>query len=111
MAHVETTFGEQLTHRRCKLEPAQEICDSRTRTAQRVRDGLMRESELLRQPLYAGRFFERVQVLALDIFDQRGRKRLLIRNLLYQRRHRLQSRHACSAPAAFSRDYFISSRR
>src|ERR1700681_2624239 len=107
MAHIETTFRQQLTHGRGELEQAQEIGYCSTRTAQRISDRLVRKAELLRQPLYASRLFKRVQIFTLDIFDEGGRERLLIRYFLYQCGYRLKACHACGAPAAFARDDFI----
>ena len=66
----------------------------------------MRQTEFVGEPLNTQGLLQRIQVFALDIFDQRNRQRLVIRNIPYHHRHCLQARHARRAPAAFARDNF-----
>ena len=57
------------------------------RTADGIRRLLVRHGKFVDQALQAKRFFKRIEVLALDILDQRHRQRRFVRNLAYQRRH------------------------
>jgi hypothetical protein len=53
------------------LVDEQRLGDGRARLADHLRDLLVRVAELLLQHVQAFRFFERRQVLALDVLDQR----------------------------------------
>ena len=67
----------------------------------------MGHREFIDQALQPLRFFQRVKVFALDVFNQRHRQRGFIRNFTDQRRHFFQSGHLGSTPATFTRDDFV----
>ena len=64
----------------------------------------MRKSELLDQPLQSLRLLEGVQVLALDVLDQRHRERRLIGDVAHERGHFTQARLLRGAPSPFAGD-------
>ena len=57
--------------------------------------------------MQALRFFERVQIFALHVFNQRHRSGSLVRHIAHQHGHLLQTSQACGAEPAFTRDDFI----
>ena len=63
--------------------------------------------EFIDQPLHSLRFLERIEVFALDIFDQRHGQRRLVRNVPNDDRHFAQASHSCSSPAALASDDFV----
>ena len=52
------------------------------------------QAELLGQPLQAARFLERIQVLALDVLDQRHRRRGLVGHVAHEHRHGVEAGQA-----------------
>ena len=66
----------------------------------------MREIELADQPLHTQRFLERVEVLALDVLDQRHRQRLVVWHVADGDRHFHQARHLRRAETALAGDDF-----
>ena len=63
--------------------------------------------ELVGEAPVGERFFDRVQILALDVFDQRHlEQRLLLagRHVAHDDRHAQEAGELCGAPAAFAGD-------
>ena len=61
----------------------------------------MRQIEFTNQPIERTRLFERVQVLALDVLDQRHCHRGLVGNVANDGRNRIEAGHLRGTPAAF----------
>jgi hypothetical protein len=62
---------KQVLHRLRELHQAQQVRHRAARAADRLRHLLVRQPEIVDQPLEALRFFQWIQVFALDILDQR----------------------------------------
>jgi hypothetical protein len=61
-----------------EVAQAQQIRHRAARASNRFRRGVVRHTEFVDQPLQSVRLLERIQVLALDVLDQRERKRRLV---------------------------------
>ena len=70
MAHVEPAGLEMIEHRLRQRQQALQIGDVAARFADKVGDRRLRQVIELAEPLVSARLLDRVQVLALDVFDQ-----------------------------------------
>jgi len=102
MAHVEPPFHQHLLHRRGEVEQPQQVRGGAARAADRRRGLLVREGEFADQPLHALRLLERIEVLALDVLDQRHRQRRLVRHVAHGDRHLGQPGHLPPREAALA---------
>ena len=71
MAHVELSAHQVRLHRFRELAQAQEIADGAARASHGLRGGVVGEAEFGDQAMNAVRLLERVQILALDVLDER----------------------------------------
>src|SRR5690606_36604304 len=90
MTHVDFPLDDHALDLAVEVEQTNEIADGRTRAADRLRDLLMRQRELIGEPLQRVRLVDRVQVLALEVLDQRNGERGLIVELANDDRYRGQ---------------------
>ncbi len=67
----------------------------------------MREIELRDESFQRTRLFERIEVLALNVLDERDRDRCLVGNVPDDGRDLPQPRHLCRPPAALTRDDLV----
>ena len=88
----------------------QRLGDRRARLADDLRDLLVRVAELLLQDVEAFRFFERRQVLALDVLDQRDLELLLVVDVELDGRDLVESRQRRGAEAALAGDDLVAVR-
>ena len=93
-----------------ELEQAQQVRNRGARAADGVRRLLMRDAEFADEPFERARFFERVEVFALDVLDERHRDGGFIGHLANDRRHGGEARDLRGAPAAFAGDDFVALR-
>ncbi len=68
----------------------------------------MREIELPDQAIERPRLFERIEILALDILDQRHRDGRLVRDFTHDRWDLIEPCHLGCAPASFAGDDLVS---
>jgi hypothetical protein len=68
---------------------------------------LVRHAEFLDQALHASRFFEWIQILALDVLDQTHRQRGFVGDLADQHRHDIEPGKLRGAPAALAGDDLV----
>ena len=87
------------------------VGDRRAILADGRRNRLLRHRELLGQPSVGLRFFDGVEVLALDILDERDLEQLIVRHVAHRHRHLQQSRTLRGAPAALAGDDLVAGRR
>ena len=102
VAHVELAALEHLAHQARQLEEPQQIRDRRARPADGVGCIGVREPEFLDEPVQRARLLDGVQVLALNVLDQRHRDGGLVGNVANDGRDRLQARHLRGPPAALA---------
>ena len=70
----------------------------------------MRHLEFSDQAVECASFLERIQILALNVLDQRHGDRCLIGDAPHKRRDVVQSRELCRPPAPLTRDDFVAAR-
>ena len=91
MAHVQIAGHQHLLHRWRQVEQAQQVARRAARPADGLRSLFVSQRELLHQSLQALGFFQRVQVLALDVLDQRHHRCRFVRDLLDEHRYFVQA--------------------
>ena len=72
-----------------------------------VGDLFLRQVKLVGQPAVRVRFFDRVEVLALDVLDQRDRQQPVVWNVADDDRDLEQAGALRGAPAPFARDDLV----
>ena len=102
MSHVELAVAQQLLDGRRELEQPQRVGDGGARASQRLGGFGVRHAELVDQAFQAGRFLEGIQVLALDVLDQRDGERVPVGHVAHQRRHGSRARPG-APPASAAR--------
>ena len=110
MTHLELALLDQRLTSSVQLEQAQQVADGRARTTDGVGGLLVRDVELADEPLQRARLFERVQVLALDVLDQRHRDGRIVRHAADDGRNVVQARDLRGAPATLAGDDFVALR-
>ena len=78
------------------------VRDRRAVLADGLRNLLLRPFQLVGQPAVGARFLDRVEVLALDVFDQRQLQPLFIGNVAHDHRDLQQPGAQRGAPAPFA---------
>ena len=107
MAHLQLSYFDEILHLLVQFEQTHQVGDRRSRTTYRFGRFLVGQTELFGQPRQSARLLERVQVFALDVFDQRHRDSRFVRHIAHQRGNRLQSRQLCGPPATLAGDDFV----
>ncbi|MNM93953.1 hypothetical protein D3C81_1063410 [compost metagenome] len=110
MAHVEVARHQHRLHGIGQVQQAQQVRHRAARTADRLGGLFVRELEFADQPHDALRFLKRVQVLTLDVLDQRHRGGGLVGHVLHEHRHLVQARNLRGAEAAFAGDDLVAVR-
>ena len=107
MAHVQIAGHQHLLHRVGQIEQAQQVAGRTAAAAHGLRRLFVRELEIADQALQTLRFFQRVEVFALDVLDQRHHGCGFVGHFLHQHGHRGQAGQACGAVAAFAGDDLV----
>jgi len=107
VAHLELALLDEGTDLGRQLEQAQQVRDRGARPAHGVRRLLVCDAEFGDEAVERARFFERVQVLALDVLDERHRDGGFVGDAADDRRHGGESGNLRRAPAAFAGDDFV----
>ena len=89
------------------LSKRNKIAGCAARTADGIGCSLVRHLEFVDQALNADGFFQRIQVFALNVFDQRHGQCRVVRHFAHDDRHDLQFGQLRRAPAPFAGDDFI----
>ena len=110
VAHGEPSRGHLVLHVLRQLEQPEQVRHRRPVLADRRRDFLLRQVELVRQPFEPEGFLDRVEVFALDVLDERPLEQFLLlarRHVAYGDGHFQQARALRGAPAALAGDDFV----
>ena len=107
VSHFEITVRQQIADRRCQIEQPQQVGNGCSGFTDRIGDLLLGQPELGFQAVECERFLERVEIFALDVFDQRHCAGRPVVNIAHQYRHGFQSGPLCSAPAALPGNQLI----
>jgi len=87
-----------------QLKNSQHLRDGRAILAHRVRDLLVREAEFFGEATIASRLFDRIQVGALQVFDEREREERAIVDVAHDRRDVRPPQPGRSAEPSLARD-------
>ena len=104
MAFADAPIHQGLLHRRRRIQQAHRVGDRHAALADARGDHLVRHLEFLCQVLVGFGFLDRVQVGALDVFDQRQLEQLLVRGVTDDHRDGLQPGLARGLQTALARD-------
>jgi hypothetical protein len=104
MAHAELAGAHHDLDLRRKVEQSQHVSHVAARFGDDPPKRLLGVAIFLDQPLVGLRLLDRVEVLALDILDQRNLKRLRVGKIAHDRRDLMQLRLLRRAPASLARD-------
>src|SRR5690606_21171496 len=107
MAHLQRAGLDQGADLGRQLEQAQQVGHRGARTADRGRRLRVGQVELVDQALQRLRFLQRVEVLALDVLDQRHRDHGAVVDLAHHYRDLAQPGQARGAPAALASDDLV----
>jgi len=103
----ESALGNELLQVRGELEEANEVEDRRAILAGAVADLLGGEIQFLAQAVEGDGGFDSVEVLALDILDERDLEKAIVGDVPDDYGHAIQASEFGGAPAAFSSDQLI----
>jgi len=104
--------GDRRLHGGASTQQTEGLGDGNAMLAETVRDLLVREPELLDQPAQAARLFDRVEVGALQVFDEAEHELSIVAGVAaHHRRHRLKTGEPRGAPPALAGDQLISVRQ
>ena len=107
MPHRQRSIDHLRLHLRRQLQQPQQVRDMTARLVDDLGEHLLRMPIFARQPLIGLRFFDRVEILALDVLDQRDLERLGIVEVANDDRHLVQPRALRRPPAPLARDDLI----
>ena len=107
MAHVEVASHQHGLHRLGQIQQAQQVRRRAARAPHGLRRKLVGEAEFLHQALQALRFFQRVQIFALDVFNEPHGGGRLIGHITHQHRHAVQPGQFGGPEAALASDDFV----
>ena len=102
LSRSDAALFQQLLHLVRELHQPQQIAHRRARAPHGLGCGLMREPEFLDEPRQRARLFQRIQVLALDVFDERHGEGGLVRHVADDHRYLGEAGHLGRAPAALA---------
>ena len=104
MTDTETVIGNPGLHFSRQTEQTQGVRHRRAAAAHFFGDLFLGEFELRGKLLVGPRFFNRVEVFALQVFDERNFQHFLIIRFPHDGGNRCQPRLPCCPPAAFTRN-------
>ena len=90
-------------------EKSRDVGDRRAILADGVGDLLLREMEFVRESAVGVRFLHRVEIFALEVFDERGGEQPIVRDVADDDRHLEKAGALRRAPAAFAGDDLVAS--
>ena len=96
--------NHQIGHGLGEIQKPQRVGDGRTALAQLARGLLLRITAFLHEAADGGGLLDGVEVLTLQVFDQRGLHLLLVGHAAHDTGHRLQPRQTRGAVTALARD-------
>ena len=107
MTHREPALVHQLLDRRWELEQPERVGDRRAALADLRGDRLVGKPEVLDQLLVRRRLLERVEVVAVKVFDQRVLERGGVVGLAHQRRDPVEPHAPGGTPPSLARDQLV----
>ena len=111
VADIDKAAFQQFQHVFRQVQQAQAVGQCAAALAQLLCRLLLRQAAAGHQLPDAGRFFHRVQILALQVFHQSQLHGLLVADFLNDHRHIVQPCHAAGTPAALTRHDAVAAAR
>ena len=102
MTFAQTCIHQHLTYRRRQAQQTQLVGNSRLLLAYARSHSLLRQMELLHQLFIAFGLLQKVQVLTLQVFNQRNFRNLLVSIIADNNRYLRQLRHTGSTQTALA---------
>jgi hypothetical protein len=109
--HFQIPVLKQLPHRRHQVQKAQQVGHCHSRFADGIRHLLLRQFKLFLQAQQRVGFLERVEILALDVLDQRHRDRAVIGDIFDDDRDAVETCHLAGTPTPFTGDDLVTTGR
>ena len=78
VAHGQRAGGDAVAHFSWKLQQPQRVCDRRSIFADRIGDLVLREMQFIGETAIGVRLFDRIQILALNVLDQRRSEQMFV---------------------------------
>src|SRR4029078_10234174 len=100
--HRQSSLLNHLLHARWKLEQPERVRDRRALTSDLLRDLGLCQAEVLDQGEIGARLLDGVEILALDVLDERHFEQPILGDLTDDRRHLEQARALSGPPSAFT---------
>ncbi len=110
MTRAQLTFGDHRLDLIGQRQKPHRIGDVAAAFAERAAELFLRVTEFLDEPAIALAFFDRVEVLALDVLDQRDLGRAAIVHLADDHRNLVQLRRLRCTPAPLAGENLVASR-
>ncbi len=107
MAHGQRAIDDALLHRARQFEQPQQIGDMAARFVDELAQSLLGMPEILDQAMIRLGLFDRIEILPLNILDQRDFERFGIVERADDHRHLVQPRTLRRTPAPLARDDLI----
>ena len=107
VADGDAVLRQPALHLRVEIEQPHAVRDGRAALADLLRDVLLPQVELPREPREGPRLLDRIEVFALEILDERELEHVLIGRFAQDHRHLRQPDPLRRAPAAFAGDQLI----
>ena len=107
MPHLQLALNDKVAQRGRQIKQTHHISDVAARFFDDNRKRGLAMAELVGKPLIGFGFFDRVQVLALDILDQRNFERFTVVKITDNRRNVMNLRLLRRTPASFARNNLI----
>jgi hypothetical protein len=107
VAGRQTAVFEHFLYRQGEGEQAERIGDMGPRLADDLGHVFLRAAEVVDHALIATRLFDRGQILALQVLDQRHFERVAVGELAHQRRDLMELRLLRRAPAPLAGDELV----
>src|ERR1700761_3297311 len=104
MAGTDHSCGDALLHGRWQIEEPERVADVRTGPADLLRKLLVRGAEVVEQLLIRSGLFQRIELLPVEVLEQRVAQHVGVRGLPDNRGDVLKARLLGRTPAALAHD-------
>ena len=107
MSHFQLAQKQHFLHRFGQSQQAQAVRHRAAAAPHRLGHGFMREAEFVHQALQTLGLFNRIEVFALDVFNQTHRQRRFVADAFNHHRNFGQTRQLAGTPTAFAGNQFV----
>lgn len=107
MPGSDSTFFDEFLNRRLEPEQAQRVGDRGAVFSGAISHLFLRQMKFFREALKGARLLDRIEIFALEIFDQRHLQCHFLRNVAQDNRNACQSRALRRTPATLTGDELV----